>query len=162
MRTWTRAGLALGAGLIWLTTAGAASPARVTVQVIDYGLYHHRKMEGGSWPRSGPGKLQVSLMRRPYLRSTVVPLKADTVFGLTFRVKTDAPGPTSIRVVVDAPPTPADPTGRQRYFAGRINVLAGRLQNVLIRLSAADVAGVYRIRLFRRGKVLASRSFQIK
>ncbi len=162
MRTWTKAAVALGAGLVWLTTVAAGGAGPVRVQVIDYGLYHLAPLEGGSWPRSGPGVLQVSLMHRPYLRSTVVPLKAGTVFGLSFVVKSNSPGPATIRVVVDAPPVPADPTGRQRYSSGEMAVMAGRLQHVLIRLTAADVAGVYRIRLFRRGVLLASRQFQVK
>jgi hypothetical protein len=162
MRTWKKAAVALGAGLVWLTTAAAGGAASIRIQVIDYGLYHLAAVEGGSWPTSGPGRLQVSLMHRPYLRSTVVPLKAGTVFGLSFVVKSTAPGPASIRVVVDAPPVPADSSGRQRYVSGRLPVLAGRLQHVLIRLTAADVAGVYRVRLFDRGILLASREFQVK
>jgi hypothetical protein len=161
MRTWLKAALALTAGLAWWATmAGAAAP--IQIKVIDYGLYLDRKLEGGSWPRGGVGVLQVSLFSRPYLRSTMVPLKAGTVFGLSFSVKSSTSGPVPVRIVVDAPALPGDTSGRQRYLAGRRPVLPGRVRHVLVRLSPADVAGVYRVRLFIHGRLLASREFQVK
>jgi len=101
-------------------------------------------------------------MRRPYLRSTVVPLKPGTVFGLSFKLKKGVSAATLIRIIVDGPPLSTDRTGRNRYLAGQITVLPGQVQHILIRLTPADVAGAYRVRLFYRGRELAGREFQLK
>ncbi|MBU0516492.1 MAG: DUF3859 domain-containing protein [Proteobacteria bacterium] len=162
MRRGASATLAMVMGLVMTVVGAQAGPAEVAVEVVEFGLYTLRPMEGGTWPRSGPGMLQVSLMRRPYLRSTVVPLKPGIVFGLSFRLKRGVSAATPIRIIVDGPPLTTDRTGRHRYQAGQVTVLAGQVQHVLIRLTSADVAGGYRVRLFYRGRQLAGRAFQIK
>lgn len=162
MRRGASAALAVVVGLATAIVPVQAGPAQVAVEVVEFGLYTLRPLEGGTWPRSGPGVLQVSLMRRPYLRSTVVPLKPGTVFGLSFKLKKGVSAATLIRIIVDGPPLSKDRTGRNRYLAGQITVLPGQVQHILIRLTPVDVAGAYRVRLFYRGRELAGREFQIK
>ncbi len=162
MRRGASAALAVILGLAITIVPAVAGPSQVGVEVVEFGLYTLRPVEGGTWPRTGPGVLQVSVMRRPYLRSTVVPLKPGTVFGLSFRLTKGVSAATPIRIIVDGPPLSTDRTGRNRYLAGRITVLPGQVQHILIRLTSADVAGAYRVRLFYRGRELAGREFQIK